>query len=173
MPTVDALLKRNHDFAAERFEPLPAIPPSRTLIITCADVRVDPAHILGLELGEAGVVRNVGGRVTPHTIQMLGMLAAVAAAEGASGGWELVLLQHTDCGMTRLTGYPDMLSDYLGVSAQELPARFVTDPRQGVAADVDVLRGNPALPGSLVVSGLVYDVATGGVETVVPAAPLR
>src|SRR5207245_5366483 len=100
MPTVDTFIERNTTFASERFEVLPAIPESKTLIITCADIRVDPAHVLGLELGQAGVVRNVGGRVTPATVQMLAMLAAVAASEGASGDWELVLLQHTDCGIS-------------------------------------------------------------------------
>src|SRR5260370_14552434 len=72
MSTLDTLLERNHEFAAHRFVAgLPMRPSLRTLIISCADPRVDPVHLLGLEPGEAVVLRNVGGRVTPGTLQLL------------------------------------------------------------------------------------------------------
>jgi len=173
MPTVDTFIERNAAFAAQRFEVLPPIPESKTLIITCADIRVDPAHILGLELGQAAVIRNVGGRVTPATVQMLAMLAAVAAAEGASGDWELVLLQHTDCGITRLTGFPDLLADYFGIEAGALAHRCVPDPQAAVRADIATLEDNAAFPDTLTISGLVYDVTSGAITTVIPARPLR
>ncbi len=173
MPTVDTLIERNTAFASERFEVLPAIPESKTLIITCADIRVDPAHVLGLELGQAGVIRNVGGRITPATIQMLAMLAAVAAAEGASGDWELILLQHTDCGMTRLTGFPDLLAEYFGIETAAVADKCVPNPEAAVRADVATLAENAAFPSTLTISGLVYDVATGDITTVVPTRPLR
>jgi hypothetical protein len=100
--------------------------------ITRADGRVDPAHILDRRLGEAAAIRNVGGRVTGATVQMLAMLAAVAAAEGASGGWELVLLHHTDCGITRLAQYTDLLSAYFDVPGSEVSAKAVCDPAGSV-----------------------------------------
>jgi carbonic anhydrase len=100
MAAVETLIQRNESFATERFPGnLQVIPLMKAMVIACADPRVDPAHILGLKLGEARVTRNVGGRITPATMQTLAMLAAVAASEGASGGWELVVLQHTDCGI--------------------------------------------------------------------------
>ena len=173
MSTVESLIERNNSFASQRFAPLPAIPPSRTLVITCADVRVDPAHILGLRLGEAAVIRNVGGRITAATVQMLAMLAAVAAAENASGGWELVLLHHTDCGITRLAQFPDLLSAYFDIPDAELPAKEVCAPAAAVVADLATLAGNPLLPSTLVVSGLVYDVATGTVSIIDGPRPLR
>ena len=173
MPTVDTLIERNTTFASERFEVLPPIPQSKALIITCADIRVDPAHVVGLELGQAAVIRNVGGRITPATVQMLAMLAAVAAAEGASGDWELVLLQHTDCGITRLTGFPDLLADYFGTDTDALPGRCVSDPRAAVRADIALLQENAVFPSTLTISGLVYDVKTGAITTVVPARALR
>ena len=139
MSTVESLIERNSSFASQRFAPLPAIPPSRTLVITCADVRVDPAHILGLRLGEAAVIRNVGGRVTAATVQMLAMLAAVAAAEDASGGWELVLLHHTDCGITRLAQHNDVLCAYFDVPDAELAGKAVGDPAAAVATDLATL----------------------------------
>jgi carbonic anhydrase len=174
MAAVETLLQRNESFATERFPgDLPVIPLMKAMVITCADPRVDPAHILGLQLGEAGVIRNVGGRITPAAMQTLAMLAAVAASEDASGGWELVVLQHTDCGITRLVEYTDVLADYFGVAEAELPAKAVTDPRRAVATDVAALKANPLLPAALVVSGLMYDVRTGRVETVVEPGPLR
>lgn len=173
MPTVKTLIERNATFAAERFAPLPPIPASRTLVITCADVRVDPAHILGLELGQAGVLRNVGGRITPATVQMLAMLAGVAATEGAADGWELILLHHTDCGLTRLAQFPDLIAQYFEISVDAVPGKQVMDPFGAVAADIATLAGNPAMPSTLVVSGLVYDVTDGHVTTVVEPAALR
>jgi carbonic anhydrase len=175
MPNVDRLLENNASFARAGFEPLPAIPAAPTVVITCADVRVDPAHTLGLALGEAAVIRNVAGRITPAAVQMLAMLGTVVRSEGGGqdGPFELILMQHTDCGITRLTGYPDLLADYLGVSEAELPAKAVGDPRLGLVADIEALRSNPAIPDDLVVSALVYDVATGKAEPVRAPAPLR
>ncbi len=173
MPTVDTLIERNATFAAERFAPLPPIPASRTLVVTCADARVDPAYTLGLDLGQAGVLRNVGGRITPAAIQMLAMLAGVAATEGTDAGWELILLHHTDCGITRLAQFPDLIAQYFEISLDEVPGKQVMDPRLAVAADIATLAANPAMPSALVVAGLVYDVTDGHVTTVVKPAPLR
>jgi carbonic anhydrase len=119
------------------------------------------------------VIRNVGGRVTPATVQMLAMLAAIAAAENASGGWELVLLHHTDCGITRLAQHNDVLCAYFDVPDAELAGKAVGDPAAAVATDLATLAANPLLPSSLLVSGLVYDVATGSVSTVDGPRPLR
>lgn len=175
MAKVETLIERNRQFPdGGAFAPdLPLAPPSRTMVLTCADARVDPAHVLGLEYGEVAVLRNVGGRVTPAALQNLAMLAGVAAQEGVSGGWELVVMHHTDCGITRLAEFPDLLGDYFGIPQEELAAKSVLEPRAAVQADVAELRANPLLPAGLTVSGLVYDVATGRVETAVEPGPLR
>jgi carbonic anhydrase len=104
---------------------------------------------------------------------MLAMLAAVAAAEGASDGWELVLLHHTDCGITRLARHTELLSAYFDVSDAELSAKVVCEPAAAVAADLVALAANPLLPSALLVSGLVYDVASGSVSVVDGPRPLR
>src|SRR5260370_16239155 len=78
MSTLDTLVQRNHEFAAHRFVAgLPMRPSLHTLIISCADPRVDPVHLLGLEPGEAGVLRHLGARLTPGTLQLLSMLLQV------------------------------------------------------------------------------------------------
>ena len=184
--TLDMLLQRNHDFAAHRFVAgLPMRPSLRTLIISCADPRVDPVHILGLEPGETVVLRNVGGRVTPGTLQLLSMLLQVPTGSGAPGAssapasdnasapFHLLVLHHTDCGITRLASNTTLMADYFDIPPAELPAKAIEDPRAAMASDIAMLRAFPAIPSAILVSGLVYDTETGLIEVVVPPAPIR
>jgi carbonic anhydrase len=75
--------------------------------------------------------------------------------------------------MTRLAGDPAKLAHYFQIQGGELKTKAVTDPRAAVDVDVAARRAIPALPGAWLISGLVYDVATGLVEIVVPPAPIR
>jgi carbonic anhydrase len=184
MSHLDSLLERNNEFATQQsaggtlMSSLPeALPHVKAIIIGCADMRVDPAHVLGIEPGEAVVIRNIGGRITPGLLEQLGLLGRIgevaARVPGGGGEFHLIVLQHTDCGITRLAGDPAKLSHYFQVPEGDLKAKAVTDPRAAVAVDVAALRAIPVLPGGWLLSGLVYDVATGRVEVVVPAAPIR
>ena len=181
MTTLDSMLERNKDFAASQTaarEPMPrALPNVRAIIIGCADMRVDPAHVLGIKPGEAVVMRNIGGRITPGLLEQLGMLGRIGEVAGAipggGGEFHLIVLQHTNCGITYLAGETDMLTRYFQIQGGELKTKAVTDPQAAVAVDVALLRAIPALPGEWLVSGLVYDVATGLVEIVVPPTPIR
>ena len=184
MSTLDSMLERNKDFAARQsaagtlMPSLPrALPNVRAIIIGCADMRVDPAHVLGTKPGEAVVMRNIGGRITPGLLEQLGLLGRIGdVAEeipGGGGEFHIVVLQHTDCGITRLAGDPAMLTRYFQIQEGELKKKVVADPRTAVAVDVALLRTIPALPAEWLISGLVYDVATGLVEVVVPPARIR
>jgi carbonic anhydrase len=181
MSMIDTLLERNHDFAEHRFVAgLPMRPSLKTIIIGCADPRVDPVHILGLEPGEALVVRNVGGRVTPGTLQLLSMLLQVPTGapsaptgENAPSPFHLIVLQHTDCGITRLANDTALMADYFDTPPAALPAKVIENPRAAVIADVATLRAIPEVPSVLLVSGLVYDTKTGLIDVVVPLAPIR
>jgi carbonic anhydrase len=184
MNNLDRLLQRNKEFAvqeaaADALMPslLRAMPNVKAIIIGCADMRADPAHVLGTKPGEAVVLRNIGGRVTPGLLEELGMLGRIGAVAGETPGgggeFHIIVLQHTDCGMTRLAGDPAMLAHYFQIQEGELKSKAVTDPRTAVAVDVAALRAIPALPGAWLISGLVYDVGTGLVEVVVPPAPIR
>jgi carbonic anhydrase len=77
------------------------------------------------------------------------------------------------CGITRLAGDPDKLARYFQIQQGELKTKAVTDPHAAVRVDVAALRAIPALPAAWLISGLVYDVATGLVEVVIPPAPIR
>jgi carbonic anhydrase len=180
----DSTLQRNKDFAARQsaggtlMPSLPrALPNVKAIIIGCADMRVDPAHILGIKPGEAVVMRNIGGRVTPGLLEELGLLGRIGEVAGAipggGGEFHIIALHHTDCGITRLARDTSMLARYFQIPEGEVKTKAVLDPRTAVGLDVASLRAIPALPDKWLVSGLVYDVATGLVEVVVPPAPIR
>ncbi len=175
MTTVSDLLARNALFANERWQSDLSINPSGNLmVIGCVDPRVDPTSVLGIDQGEAGIIRNVGGRITPATLKTLALLQRVGAANATgprTADWNLVVLHHTDCGMTDLAAFPDLLAGYFEIDAAELAAKSVSDPLGSVRVDTDVLL--QSLHGqAFYVSGLVYDVSTGAVEVVVPPSPL-
>jgi carbonic anhydrase len=177
MNNLDVMLKRNKESAV----PMPSLPQSlqtlKAVIIGCADMRVDPAYVLGIEPGEAVVMRNIGGRVTPGLLEEFGLLGRIGEVSetipGGGGEFHLIVLHHTDCGSTRLVGDPAMLAHYFQIPEREVEAKAVRDPRKAVAVDVAVLRAIPGLPDNWIISGLVHDVSTGLVEVVVPAAPIR
>jgi carbonic anhydrase len=176
MTVIDTLLQHNETFASTRFDPALKILPSRkTMIIGCVDPRVDPAEVLGLAHGEAAIIRNVGGRITPATLETLAMLRVVSQASGGDlgPGWNLIVLHHTDCGIKRLGGAPDLLGSYFGVAPTELEGLHINDPHASVTVDVAALKANPQLSGAFLVSGLVYSVTTGRIEVVVPPSLLR
>jgi carbonic anhydrase len=183
MNNFDSMLQRDKDFAARQSAAgtlMPslaqALPNVKAIIIGCADMRVDPAHVLGIKPGEAVVIRNIGGRVTPGLLEQLGLLGRIGeiAGEipGGGGEFHVIVLQHTDCGINRLAADPALLARYFQIQEAELNTKAVTDPRRAVEVDVAALRAIP-LPAQWFISGLVYNVATGLVETVVPPALIR
>lgn len=176
MNPVDELLERNARFAAGYEPGRPALPALRTCVVSCPDPRVDPAQVLGLRLGDAAVVRAAAGRISPIVLQQLVFLQATGAAIGAGDeAFELVLLQHTDCGIRHFTGPEsrDGLAAFLGCSVDELDGKCVTDPYAAVRVDIDALAANPLMPDNLSVSGMVFSVEMGTVELVERRSPLR
>src|ERR1700678_3643487 len=152
MNNLDSMLKRNKEFAAQQSAAgtlMPSLPRSlpnvRAIIIGCADMRVDPAHVLGIKPGEAVVLRNIGGRINPGLLEQLGLLGRIGEVAGeipgGGGEFHFIVLQHTDCGITRLAGDPAMLTHYFQIQEGELKQKAVTDPRAAGAGDVTSLRG--------------------------------
>ena len=173
-----ALLDRNRNFAGQFVAgDLPIRPRMSTIILTCVDSRVDPAHLFGLEIGDAVVMRNAGGRITPSVIGDLAVLGVLAANMPGPSAMqpELVVIHHTDCGMSRLANpaIQQQVAKRLGLSVDEVEAMAITDPSATVQDDVNRLRATHGVPDQLVVSGFVYDVRNGTLSDVVPPAPLH
>ncbi len=108
--STDELVQRNARFAASGASAGLPFPTNQTLrVVGCVDSRVDPSHVLGLELGEAVVMRNIGGRVTPATLRSWALLGRLGRGQPPTGA-HMVILHHTDCGIRRLADYPEQLA---------------------------------------------------------------
>jgi carbonic anhydrase len=182
MPATDRLelstnfgpaLERNRVFAAAGGHRDAVVFPKLGLfVVTCLDPRVDPAHFLGLDLSEAMVVRNVGGRVTPEVINdvaFIGQLVENVLPDGPL--FEVAVIHHTQCGSGALADatFRRRYAERIGADETTLREHAILDPAATVRRDVERLRTAPAIPERVAVSGHVYDVVTGLVETVVPA----
>jgi carbonic anhydrase len=177
MTRITSLLERNEQFARTYTAPALGLPAAQMIVVSCLDHRVDPAIILGLQLGDAPVIRNAGGRVTPAVIGDIAFLAFLAgqlsgAGQGAGGSlFEVAVIHHTQCGTGFLAdpGFRDQAAEATGVSAAALEASAVTDPHLTVKDDVERLLASPLIPPTVSVSGHVYDIATGRVTTTLDA----
>ena len=170
------LLERNEQFARAYTPMALGIPARQVLIVTCLDHRVDPAITLGLQLGDAPVIRNAGGRVTTAVIDdiaYLGFLASqLFAGQSADGTlFEVAVIHHTQCGTGFLAdpGFRRQAAEATGLPEAVLEASAVADPHVTVRADVQRLLTSPSLPPKVSVSGHVYDVATGYLTTTLDA----
>jgi carbonic anhydrase len=178
MTQLAAVLERNRRFAeAGGHEGAVVVPRLGVAVITCLDPRVDPAYVLGLQLSEAVVIRNVGGRVTDELVRELAFLGVVSdTLMGRDDGgplFEIAVMHHTQCGAGALAdaGVRQRWAALIGVEDPEaLRDGAVVDPSATVAADVARLRAAPELQGRHPVSGHVYDVTTGLVTTVADAS---
>jgi carbonic anhydrase len=170
---LEAALGRNRGFAARGgHEGAVVFPKLRLFIVTCIDPRTDPAHFLGLDLSDALVARNVGGRVTPEVIDDIAFIAQLAEGAIAEGPlFEVGVVHHTQCGSGALVDdeFRRRYGERIDEDEAELRERAVLDPAATVRHDVELLRAAPEVPGRVRVSGHVYDVVSGLVETIVPA----
>ena len=149
-----------------------AFPNLRLFVITCLDPRVDPAHFLGLGLGDAMVVRNVGGRVTAEVVNdvaFIGQLVENLLPDGPL--FEVAVIHHTHCGTSALADdtFRRRYAKRIGAEQAALREHAVLDPAATVTRDVERLHSAPAISPRVAVSGQVYDVVTGLVQTIIPA----
>src|SRR5215813_1128433 len=168
MTKMSPLLELNKQFAAA-YTPGPLGPPAaQVVIVTCLDHRVDPAITLGLQLGDAVVIRNTGGRVTPAVINDIAYLAFLA--EQLFSG-QVAVVHHSQCGTGFLAdpGFRKQAAGATGLPEAALEACAVADPHTTIKADVELLLASPLLSPRVSVSGHVYDIASGRVTTVLDA----
>lgn len=159
MPDLPSLLAANAVYAAKTVvSDLPAPPRRRLAILTCMDARVEPLRVLGLELGDAHVIRNGGGRASDDALRSLALGRALLGIELA------LVIHHTDC---RLRGVDaPTLREALTAAGADVPTAIDLLPlpgdiAAGVREDVARIRDSPLIPPGLAVHGLIYDVRTG------------
>jgi len=144
------------------------------MILTCIDARVDPAHIFNLDLGEAVVVRNTGGRVTPAVIDEIAALSVMINQMngGQDTPFELILMQHTHCGSERLAD-PNLAAAIKSKTGVDVAQLAIHDHEESLREDLETLRTSPAVPDYLTVSTMIYDVKTGLASTLTVPARLN
>jgi carbonic anhydrase len=176
MTKMTPLIERNEQFA-RAYAPVPlGLPTAQVIIVTCLDHRIDPAIALGLQPGDAPVIRNAGGRVTQAVIDDVAYLAFLAGqlsgGQDAAGTlFEVAVVHHTECGTGFLAdpGFRHRAAEATGLSEAVLEASAVADPHETVKTDVERLLASPLLSPKVSVSGHVYDIATGRITTTVDA----
>jgi len=169
--SVNDLLAGNKAYAASFTEGALPLPPARKLAaVVCMDARLDPLPFLGLRLGDTHVIRNAGGRVTEDVIRSL------AISERLLGTDAIIVVHHTDCGMLTFTNddIRQKIQTDLGDSAYQAASRIdflpFTNLAQSVRDDVAAITASPLIPKSIPVYGFIYDVHTGELSPVEPAA---
>ena len=168
MNSIQDLLDRNHAFAGtdakSRVPAIPFIPNRQLYIITCIDPRVDPAATLGLDLGDAIVARNVGGRVTPAVLRDLGWIRHLHETKTPDADWfDIVVIHHTDCG-SGLLADPTLRHSFAakyGYDEAELAAQSVLEPSKTARTDAELLRASPQVSEHVNVYGFSYNLTDG------------
>jgi carbonic anhydrase len=176
MPELPELLAANQRYAASFTKgDLPLPPGRRVAVLVCMDARIDPARALGLQEGDAHVIRNAGGRASDDAIRSL------VISYKLLGTREWLVIHHTDCGMLLFTNeiMRDLLSKSLETATVDASGwrdvgkgpgsragdaiDFLTidDLEQSVVDDVRRIRTHPLVPGTIPISGFVYDVKSG------------
>jgi carbonic anhydrase len=135
------------------------MPPGRRFaVVTCMDARLDPAGFLGLEEGDAHVIRNAGGLVNEETVRSL------LISHHLLGTQEAVVVGHTDCGMLTFTNSD--VHEKLGPESEDIDFQPFPDVTERVRLSVETIRSHPLLPDSFEARGFVYDVRSGRIEPV-------
>jgi len=161
-PSTDELVANNRRFAAEFADRGRASAPQRHLaIVACMDSRLDVGRLLGLDPGDAHIIRNAGGVVTDDVIRSL------VLSQRLLGTREVILIHHTDCGLQKVN--EDDLKDQIEKECGVRP-RFdfesFGDPAQSVRRSMDRLRSSPFIVHKIHIRGFVYDVDDGNLREV-------
>lgn len=162
MSVIDTLLQHNATFVAgfpgDHLSPRPAL---RLAIVTCMDVRVNPYALLGLKAGDAHLMRNAGGAVTDD------MIRSLAVSQRVLGTREIVLIQHTDCGMAgiREEDFKDEIEADTGIRPAFALETF-SDLDAQVRRSLERIVASPFVKYRDAVHGFVYEVETGRLRAV-------
>jgi carbonic anhydrase len=157
----DEFLRANERYAATFTKgDLPMPPGRRVAVVACMDARLDPARALGLEEGDAHVIRNAGGRAADA-------IRSLIISQQLLGTREVVVVHHTDCGMLTFTDQQlrDKVRQDLDAKT-DMPFLAFGDLEGSVRDDVAAIRQSPLLLKDIPVRGFIYDVRSGRLHEV-------
>jgi carbonic anhydrase len=159
---IDRMLEANQAWLDRFAGDVPVAPARKVAVVACMDSRMPLFGMLGLEIGDAHVVRNAGGVITEDTLR------SVAISQHLLGTREVILVHHTDCGLQKSTDeeFAALVERTTG-HRPPWPARMFTDVDADVRESIRLVRESPFLL-STEVRGTVYDVATGRLREVAP-----
>jgi len=163
MSALDELLAANEGYAASFSKGDLPVPPARKVaVLTCMDARLDPERFLGLEEGDAHIIRNAGGRASDDAIRSL------VISYKLLGTREFLVIHHEDCGMMTHTNEQirEALRRDLNADASGIDFLPFSDLDESVREDVQTIRSSPLIADDIEVRGLVYDVKTGRLREV-------
>jgi carbonic anhydrase len=162
MTVTEELLANNAKYAENFSGPLPLPPAKHIAIIACMDARLNVYAALGLNEGDAHVIRNAGGVITEDEIRSL------AISQRLLGTTEIVLIHHTDCGMLTFTDdeFTKSIQEEVGVKPPWAAEAF-PDVEEDVRQSLARVRNSPFIPKKESVRGFVFDVATGRLNEVI------
>ncbi|HWA56211.1 MAG TPA: carbonic anhydrase [Gemmatimonadales bacterium] len=169
MSVVDELVDANRAFVKGfRKGGLPMPPKRKVAVVTCMDARILPAEILGLDFGDAHVIRNAGGRAQEA-------LRSLVISQQLLGTREVAVIHHTDCGMLTFTNQVlrERVRHDLHADASHIDFLPFTDLEQSVRDDVTFLLSSPLIPDDIPVRGFIYDVHSGRLTEVPGPAKAR
>jgi carbonic anhydrase len=161
MSTTDDVLGNAEQYASSFDKADLPMPPGRKLaVVACMDARLVPTKVLGLQEGDAHVIRNAGGVVTDDTIRSL------AISQHKLGTEEIILIHHTDCGMLTFKDddFREELQDQTGLKPTWAAESF-TDLDRDLRQSIERIRTSPFVPKKNV-RGFVYEVETGKLREV-------
>lgn len=155
MSEIDRVVEANQSYAVDPAVTGSGRPARRLAVVTCMDTRIDVRAALGLELGQAIVLRNAGGRITDDVVRSL------ALATHALGVDTVVVMQHTKCG---LSGVSD--AELQRMTGSDIEFLAIEDHTVALEGDLQKLTSQPFLGLVDRAAALLYDVETGKVEMV-------
>lgn len=174
MSNTEILKARNETFAASFSQgDLVPLPKLSMIIVACVDARVNPTKVFELELGDAVVMRNNGGRVTPAIIDEITALGMVVSrVTGQSNPvFHITLMQHTKCGAQQFAD-PAFQAEIMDKTGVDVSASAITDPQSDLLVDIGRLCDAANLHEGLTVSAMLYDIETGYVTEIMDAHSL-
>ncbi len=163
MGAFDDVLAANEEYASSfAFSGRPGQAARGLAVVTCMDSRIDPLSMLGLQKGDAKILRNAGGRVTDDVLRTLVLATHLLGVD------RVMVVEHTDCKMASATDEQvhEQILATSGIDTRSLEFRTMSDQRAALLHDVRKVRSSPYLPKGVEVAGFFYDVRTGRLSPV-------